>query len=306
MILDARFDYEHEGGHIIGAHNVYLPTHVEDLKDQFANMRMGDRLCVVIHCEFSSQRGPKLFRELRAWDREMNVYPNLHFPEMYILQGGYKEFYNNFPEWCTRGYVPMHHRDFSDQCTAAMRLTRSQSSTKIKRIARSDAEAASPLFGVRADSFTSQAAACGSSSSASACSANRVVFSSNGKQESVLTLSMSSIPSLSQSSSSSATIDNGGGSDTEGEDEDLCAYEHPASPAALRIRSQQPMWGRNNTNNSGQHPSDILISRVSAPTRSITFHHIPIHRHFTQSTSDLPRWPEDDEENSIRPCTSRS
>ena len=52
---------------------------------------------LIFHCEFSSERGPKMSRFLRDQDRELNkdCYPRLNYPEMYILEGGYKAFYEN-------------------------------------------------------------------------------------------------------------------------------------------------------------------------------------------------------------------
>lgn len=54
------------------------------------------RLVLVFHCEFSSERGPRMCRFVRQKDRMMNLYPNLHYPELYILKGGYKEFFPKF------------------------------------------------------------------------------------------------------------------------------------------------------------------------------------------------------------------
>jgi len=51
------------------------------------------RLLVVFHCEFSSERGPRLCRFVRERDRALNEYPALHYPELYVLKGGYKEFF---------------------------------------------------------------------------------------------------------------------------------------------------------------------------------------------------------------------
>lgn len=61
-------------------------------------MRTNKRVIIIFHCEFSSERGPSLLRFLRNQDRALNqdVYPYLHYPELYLLEGGYKSFYENF------------------------------------------------------------------------------------------------------------------------------------------------------------------------------------------------------------------
>lgn len=54
-------------------------------------------LFIIFHCEFSQKRGPRAFRELRNQDRNVNVWPKLNFPEIYVLEGGYCSFYDQFP-----------------------------------------------------------------------------------------------------------------------------------------------------------------------------------------------------------------
>ena len=46
---------------------------------------------------------------MRGLDREVNlqIYPKLFYPEIYVLQGGYSEFWRSFPQWCQGGYVKM-------------------------------------------------------------------------------------------------------------------------------------------------------------------------------------------------------
>ena len=54
---------------------------------------------LVFHCEFSKCRGPKLYNLLRSFDREINFknYPKLSYPQIFLLEGGYSEFYESFP-----------------------------------------------------------------------------------------------------------------------------------------------------------------------------------------------------------------
>merc|ERR1712088_1275707 len=66
---------------------------------------------IIFHCEFSSERGPRLMSLLRKRDRDLNnaTYPALHYPECYLLSKGYKEFYENYPELCEpRAYVTIN------------------------------------------------------------------------------------------------------------------------------------------------------------------------------------------------------
>lgn len=37
---------------------------------------------------------------MRKHDRDQNCYPNLHYPELYLLEGGYKAFYESQQELC--------------------------------------------------------------------------------------------------------------------------------------------------------------------------------------------------------------
>lgn len=120
-IIDCRYPYEFEGGHIKGAENIYRK---EDLMAEFldstkrhAPSSSTKRNILIFHCEFSSERGPKMSRFLRNKDRDANkeCYPSLHYPEIYLLHDGYKVFYEQHKELCTpEEYLPMLHEDHSN------------------------------------------------------------------------------------------------------------------------------------------------------------------------------------------------
>jgi hypothetical protein len=110
VIIDARFDDEYAGGHIAGAINVRSASQMKRLFDEFS----GSSVCLIFYCEFSRTRGPTLMQDFRHYDRFRNLsrYPALTYPTIYLLRGGYKEFYCCCPELCVGGYVPMSPWDF--------------------------------------------------------------------------------------------------------------------------------------------------------------------------------------------------
>lgn len=55
-------------------------------------------------------------RFLRNEDRGQNDYPKLHYPEVYLLHGGYKEFFETNSELCEpREYRQMIDAQFTDE-----------------------------------------------------------------------------------------------------------------------------------------------------------------------------------------------
>ncbi|KAG8439354.1 hypothetical protein GDO86_005537 [Hymenochirus boettgeri] len=101
-----------------GAINLHRQEEVVDyfLKCPLVPLMAQKRLIMIFHCEFSSERGPKMCRFLREEDRAMNEYPSLHYPELYLLKGGYKDFFPEYKDQCEpQGYCPMHHQDFREE-----------------------------------------------------------------------------------------------------------------------------------------------------------------------------------------------
>jgi len=103
LIYDARYLYEHRGGKIFGARRIQS---FEDIEYEFKRNN-GKNVCIVVHCEYSMNRGPCLYEKFREYDRTQNKYPELTYPELYVLRGGYKNFYEKYPYLCQGGYVQM-------------------------------------------------------------------------------------------------------------------------------------------------------------------------------------------------------
>ncbi|XP_011360719.1 M-phase inducer phosphatase 3 isoform X19 [Pteropus vampyrus] len=112
-IIDCRYPYEYLGGHIQGALNLYSQEELYNffLKMPIVPLDTQKRIIIVFYCEFS-ERGPRMCRSLREEDRALNQYPALYYPELYILKGGYRDFFPEYKELCEpQSYCPMHHQD---------------------------------------------------------------------------------------------------------------------------------------------------------------------------------------------------
>uniref|UniRef100_A0A8C5KQI1 M-phase inducer phosphatase n=1 Tax=Jaculus jaculus TaxID=51337 RepID=A0A8C5KQI1_JACJA len=116
VIVDCRYCYEYEGGHIKTAMNLPLEQDAETFL----------LIILIFHCEFSSERGPRMCQFIRERDRAANDYPSLYYPEMYILKGGYEEFFPQLPSFCEpQDYRPMNHEAFKDELRTFRLKTRS-------------------------------------------------------------------------------------------------------------------------------------------------------------------------------------
>ena len=124
-VIDCRFPYEYQGGHIQSALNINTMAQLDELffpnsidgstepKDALSTTSESSsllpsaplkpkRTIIVFHCEFSSHRAPRMALYLRKQDRHQNMahYPSLTYPEIYILKGGYKEFFMTQKLYC--------------------------------------------------------------------------------------------------------------------------------------------------------------------------------------------------------------
>jgi rhodanese-related sulfurtransferase len=119
VVIDARFDYEFNGGHIRGA--LHVPTKATMVEAfEFLLTQVNPATCLLVfHCEFSSSRGPAMAREWRSYDRKRIVSAGggyradeVTFPFRAILEGGYSRCFAELSESVRNlfegGYVPMH------------------------------------------------------------------------------------------------------------------------------------------------------------------------------------------------------
>ena len=104
------------------------------LNSSLANTNGNNKRHVLIfHCEFSSERAPKLLRHLRNKDRDINRnhYPRLMHPELYLLEGGYKAFYAQYKQYCEpQSYRPMGCKEHTEDLRVYKSMNRSRKRLK--------------------------------------------------------------------------------------------------------------------------------------------------------------------------------
>ncbi|KAF9505595.1 hypothetical protein BS47DRAFT_1306417, partial [Hydnum rufescens UP504] len=115
VIIDCRFEYEHNGGHIPGSVNLNTDDAMEEYllsSDKPMASRSGDgmRKTILVFHEFRVKRTPTFAKHLLSKDRSMNghIYPKIPYPEVCVLEGGYSQYCSCHPEHCIpNGYVRM-------------------------------------------------------------------------------------------------------------------------------------------------------------------------------------------------------
>jgi M-phase inducer tyrosine phosphatase len=120
MIIDCRFEYEFDGGHIDGAVNY---NDKELLTGQLFEQTLPDKTLLIFHCEYSAHRAPIMARHVRKQDRSTNAehYPKLTYPEVYILDGGYSSFFAEHRSRCfPQNYVEMDAKEHAYTCEREM------------------------------------------------------------------------------------------------------------------------------------------------------------------------------------------
>ena len=62
LIVDCRYPYEYNGGHIEGAVNCFTKDEIVKslIESPLSSTHTNKRTVIIFHCEFSSERGPKL------------------------------------------------------------------------------------------------------------------------------------------------------------------------------------------------------------------------------------------------------
>lgn len=120
MVIDCRFEYEYEGGHIDGAINY---NDKELLASHLFQTPMQGRTLLIFHCEYSAHRAPIMARHIRAEDRSVNAefYPRLTYADVYILDGGYSGFFAEHRGRCyPQAYVEMGDAQHVQTCEREM------------------------------------------------------------------------------------------------------------------------------------------------------------------------------------------
>ncbi|EAY22047.1 Rhodanese-like domain containing protein [Trichomonas vaginalis G3] len=132
-IFDCRYRYEYDGGHIDNAMHVSSLEEID--RHFFTQPKFRPNSVFIFHCEFSVNRGPDCAEYLRNTDRQLNLnkYPFIYYPHVYILDGGYSNFYKMYPEDCDGGYTPMLDSEHCENGDLAQSTTQHRKNFKLSK-----------------------------------------------------------------------------------------------------------------------------------------------------------------------------
>ena len=133
VVIDCRFEYEYSGGHIDGAVNF---NDKEQLGAQLFDLEPTEKALLIFHCEYSAHRAPLMAKFIRNKDRTVNAerYPGLTYPEAYILDGGYSQFFKDHQARCfPQNYVEMDAKEHEAACERGLGKVKHQQRTKLMR-----------------------------------------------------------------------------------------------------------------------------------------------------------------------------
>lgn len=142
FIVDCRYPYEYEGGHIKEALNIWTKEMCREkffsASKPFGPKSSCERKILIFHCEFSSERAPKMYDFVRETDRRLNGqhYPLLDYPEIYVLHAGYREFFKRFSNFCyPQNYIEMYDKKYKEdmkKCRIKSKTEENQTESKTK------------------------------------------------------------------------------------------------------------------------------------------------------------------------------
>jgi rhodanese-related sulfurtransferase len=108
LVVDARSKAEYAGGHIRNAIN--SQHHFENVEHLYSERYNPDTL-FIFHCEFSRIRGPYSAFYFQNIHRQSNSSAPL---SVFVMDGGYSQFYPAYPELCDGEYWPEEWLDPSN------------------------------------------------------------------------------------------------------------------------------------------------------------------------------------------------
>ncbi|BFU24821.1 rodhanase-like domain containing protein [Entamoeba histolytica] len=119
-IIDCRYPYEYNAGHIKGALNLWnedlLLNHFPIEKDLPQSPSI-----LLFYCEFSGTRAPALARHFRRTDQH-SCNPYLIYKEVYLIDKGLCEVFEHYNEICEGEYIEMNDERFVVQKKECSRI----------------------------------------------------------------------------------------------------------------------------------------------------------------------------------------
>ena len=132
MIVDCRYYYEYDAGHLKGALNLWTE---ELLFTTFPveNRKFHCNAIILFYCEFSEMRAPELALKLRKADQYFSSDGNLLYNNIFIINGGAEALFQQMNHKCIGDYLSMTNEACTEALLQASCLFSSQASLVIDK-----------------------------------------------------------------------------------------------------------------------------------------------------------------------------
>ena len=113
-VIDCRYSYEYKEGHFDGAINIW---HEGLLFDQFPVDNRSHQCddILLFYCEYSGGRGPELATRLREVDKQMSLYGELIYNNIYVIEKGVIGLFEFIPQHCVGYHLPMRKEGWESE-----------------------------------------------------------------------------------------------------------------------------------------------------------------------------------------------
>ena len=120
VFVDCRYPYEYKAGHMLNSLNLWNTNlMINQIIDMIRNGVISCSTYILFYCEYCERRAPRRMNALKRYLRCNGI----NMPNIYIINGGFRELYSTMEGYFTGYYLPMDDLDYASEKKEYDRLT---------------------------------------------------------------------------------------------------------------------------------------------------------------------------------------